>query len=166
MARRMSNRRGKIPRARLSTRLAQAKFLEVFAESGLQTPAARAAGVQMSTVRTWKIHDAKFAELFADAVDHSADLLEKEARRRAETGWDEPVFQGGKQVGVVHKYSDTLLALLLKGRRRDVFKDAVELDGKLKTGPLIDPRTSSDEELEARLVAALAKLRSEKDTES
>jgi hypothetical protein len=41
-------------------------------------------------------------------------LLEDEAKRRACNGVLKPVFQGGKKVGVVREYSDTLLIFLLK----------------------------------------------------
>lgn len=47
-----------------------------------------------------------------EAVDASRPSIESEVRRRAVEGWDEPIFQGGKQVGVRRRYSDTLLKAL------------------------------------------------------
>jgi hypothetical protein len=61
------------------------------------------------------------------------------------------VYQGGKQVGFVQDYSDTLLIFMLKGRRPQKFRDnthvehgggltleqlvAGSLPGKPKAGP-------------------------------
>ncbi len=52
-----------------------------------------------------------------------ADLLEDEAVRRAKDGVEEPVYQGGKLVGHVQKYSDTLLIFLLKGAKPEKFRE-------------------------------------------
>lgn len=62
-------------------------------------------------------------------MESSADLLEQAARRRAIDGWEEPVYQGGQLIGSKTVYSDSLLALLLKGRRKSVFADRTELTG-------------------------------------
>ncbi len=43
--------------------------------------------------------------------------------RRAVDGVDEPVYQGGKKVGSITRYSDTLLIFLLKANR-DKFRQA------------------------------------------
>jgi hypothetical protein len=59
----------------------------------------------------------------------AADKLESEARRRAIEGVEEPVYQGGQLVGTRMVYSDSLLALLLKGRRKKVFAERVETTG-------------------------------------
>lgn len=59
----------------------------------------------------------------------AADKLEAEARRRALEGTEEPVYQGGLLVGTKRVYSDSLMALLLKGRRKKVFADRTELTG-------------------------------------
>jgi hypothetical protein len=42
--------------------------------------------------------------------------LETEAYRRAVLGYEEPVYQPGEKVGVVTRYSDNLLMLLLRSR--------------------------------------------------
>src|SRR5271155_5157904 len=54
---------------------------------------------------------------WAEAVEAGVDLLEQEALRRAREGVDRPAFQGGVCVGMVREYSDTLMAMLLSGRR-------------------------------------------------
>lgn len=80
--------------------------------------------------------DELFAAAWDDALDQASDLLEKEARRRAHDGWDEPVFgslgnnQGSGEIGTVRKYSDTLLIFLLKGARPEKYRDRHEVTGK------------------------------------
>lgn len=67
--------------------------------------------------------DEKFARAWDAALEAATDVLEKEAVRRAVQGVDEPVYQGGKQVGSITRYSDTLLIFLLKANR-DKFRQA------------------------------------------
>ena len=55
-----------------------------------------------------------------------ADMLEDEAVRRAKDGVERPVYQGGKLVGHVQEYSDTLLIFLLKGARPEKYRDRVQ----------------------------------------
>lgn len=101
-----------------------------------------------------------YAELFAAAVDIATDVLEHEARRRAVTGLVRYRFtkDGDPLVHPVTgepyyelEYSDTMLALVLKGRRGDVFKERRELtgkDGAPLMGPPPDLTKLSDEELD------------------
>ena len=86
------------------------------------------------------------------------DRLENAARKRAEFGVERPVFQHGAEVGTVTDYSDNLLMFLLKGRRPEVFKERSEVDQRVHA-ELIDPRTSTDAELEARILAAADEIR-------
>jgi hypothetical protein len=64
-----------------------------------------------------------FAQAYSNAMEAGTDLIEQEARRRAVEGYDRPVFQRGQLAGLERVYSDMLLALLLRGRRPDVFRD-------------------------------------------
>jgi hypothetical protein len=92
--------------------------------------ACRAAKVGRRTVYQWLERDDAFRERYVDALEESVDMAEHEARRRAIKGTLKPVFQGGVQVGTIREYSDTLLALILKGRRKEVFSDRHEFTGK------------------------------------
>jgi hypothetical protein len=58
-----------------------------------------------------------------------ADQLEQEARRRAHDGVRKPVYQGGKRVGYIQEYSDTLLIFLLKGLRPEKYRERFEHSG-------------------------------------
>src|SRR5262249_4954507 len=49
-----------------------------------------------------------------------------EMRRRALVGWDEPVYQGGKLVGHIRKFSDTLLIFALKAERPEKYRERYE----------------------------------------
>ena len=55
-----------------------------------------------------------FAAQWDEALGEGIDLLEAEARRRAVTGIDKPVYYKGKVVGSITKYSDKLLMFLFK----------------------------------------------------
>jgi hypothetical protein len=88
------------------------------------------------TVYAWRQHDPEFAKAWDDAYAAGGDAIEEEARRRAMDGWDEAVFQGGEQVGVVHRYSDRLLERLLKGRKPQIYGDLVSITNQIQTEPV------------------------------
>lgn len=107
---------------------ARVAFLAVLAKGGSPHKAASAIGIDRRTAFVWKAKDAEFAELWDDAVEAGNDGLEDEARRRAVDGIDKPITVAGDRE-VVKEYSDTLLTLMLKGRRRAVYSDKVEHSG-------------------------------------
>lgn len=76
------------------------------------TKAAAVAGVNRSTVYAWQRDDEAFAERFAEAIGERDDALREIIWNRAYVGWQEPVFQLGRQVGEVHKYDSVLLQKL------------------------------------------------------
>ncbi len=71
-------------------------------------------------------HNADFRAAWEKAERIGTKLLEGEASRRAFHGTKKPVYQGGKHVGDIQEYFDTLLIFLLKARRpkryRETFK--------------------------------------------
>jgi AcrR family transcriptional regulator len=115
---------------RLRDNVAKAAFLRIFATLGNVLKSAEGAGVGRRTVYHWLEDDARFKELYAEAREDALDRLEEEARRRAVDGVLEPVYQGGRKVGEIRQFSDTLLMLLLKSKRPDVFRDRHEHTGK------------------------------------
>jgi hypothetical protein len=50
-------------------------------------------------------------------MEAGVDRLEDEAHRRAARGVEKPVYQGGVMVGTITEYSDTLMTVMLKGKR-------------------------------------------------
>jgi hypothetical protein len=139
-------------------RRAQARYLRSYAKTGNITTACRRAKISRPTLYRWRDTDQKFAKLEAEAVEQANDMLVREARRRAERGWLEPVYQRGVQVGTIRKYSDALMITLLKGHRPEVYKDRVDVDSRVRHGALIDSQTSTDDELRARIAQALQLL--------
>jgi hypothetical protein len=118
---------------------AQATFLDALAHGLSATGGASAAGVGRRTVYNWREADPEFAKAWDLAVESGTDLLEDEAWRRAVKGNEEPIVSMGKVVYgkdgeplTIHKQSDTIMALLLKGRRREKFSDRVSSDVTLK----------------------------------
>lgn len=97
-------------------------FLAAYAECGTVTHAAEYAGISRDTHYEWLKDDA-YRQAFEEAYEEAIEHLEVEARRRAASGVDEPVFYLGQQVGAVRKYSDNLLMFLLKAARPERYKD-------------------------------------------
>lgn len=113
-------------------------FLGWLAKGYTPKTAAAKIGVSRTTVFNWKADPRpewrpegtpSFTELWVSAVDEGTDVFEEEARRRAIDGVDEPVFQQGECVGFMRKYSDTLLVMMLKGRRPETYRDRQEITG-------------------------------------
>ncbi|MEQ8847564.1 hypothetical protein [Botrimarina sp.] len=104
----------------------QRNFLAAFALAGSVRRAEKAARASRRSHSRWMATDPDYAEAFEQTRRVASDMLEEEARRRAVEGWEEPIFQNGKQVGVKRRYSDTLLIFLLKGNNPAKFGDRVE----------------------------------------
>lgn len=139
-------------------------FLRALGNVPVVREAARAAGVTRSTAYKARKADPEFARAWDEALENGIDCAELEAFRRAVVGYEEPVvFQGrltyieardptapggvllddnGKPVLValtIRRYSDRLLEVILKGRRKSVYSDRTELvspDGSLS--PVVD----------------------------
>ncbi len=114
----------------LSKKQKQRLFLDTYAEKANVLLAARAAGVSRQMVYLWLEHDEDFGFAFNQAKEDARDVLRAEIYRRGKEGWDEPVFQQGKLIDTVRKYSDTLLIFHSKAlmpEYRD--KQQVEVSG-------------------------------------
>lgn len=98
---------------------------------GNRTRAAAATGVSTTTTWLWRRDDDVFRERYMEAMKIAAELHEDEMFRRASEGVLEPVFQGGRLVGSVRKFSDTLLIFALKGALPEKYKERVEHTGEV-----------------------------------
>lgn len=125
---------------------AQQRFLKAFCQTGNVSLAAKSAKVRRQTHYEWldrEVTDGiadqadSYTRAYTEAEAIAVDLLEGEAVRRAKDGVLEPVFQGGKRVGSIRRYSDTLLIFLLKGRKPEMYRERFEHTGKNGT-PLFD----------------------------
>ncbi len=109
----------------------QAKFLTHLAETGQVTKSATLAGWDRVQAYKLKAANEKFAADWEAALESFADHLEAEATRRAVAGVEKGVWHQGVRVGNEQQYSDSLLALMLKAKRKREYGDAskVELSG-------------------------------------
>lgn len=105
----------------------QAAFLGGLSQNGHVLEAARAAKVARALVYLWRKEDTAFAEAWDDAIEMFVDKLEREAYRRGIEGYDEDVFYKGVKMATQRKYSDSLLALTLKGNRAKYRESRVEV---------------------------------------
>lgn len=108
---------------------AQKRFLVLFRQTGIVLRACLAAKIGRRTVYDWLQEDPAFKVAYLEAAEDACDTLEEEARRRGAEGWEEPVYQGGEQVGTIRKFSDRMLELTLKARRPEKFRERYEHTG-------------------------------------
>ena len=104
-------------------------FLAAFARTGIILRAAEMAKVDRHNHARWMREDKTYAKAFGEATDMACDILEEEMRRRGVEGVEEPVYQGGKLVGSVRKYSDVLLIFALKGAMPQKYRERYEHSG-------------------------------------
>jgi hypothetical protein len=108
------------------TTLHKKKFLEKYLKYYMVEPAAKAAGIERSTVYRWLKKDKDFAEKFEQARRDVLTVLEDEAFRRACKGVAEPVFYKGEECGEVQKFSDRLLITLLKAYAPEKYRERTD----------------------------------------
>jgi hypothetical protein len=146
--------RAKVPR--MTTERRKAAFIEELTRRGIVTDAARAAGVHRCTPYAWYEDDAEFAAAWVDAVEQAIDTMESEAFRRAVEGLEKPVFQGGRCVGSIREYSDTLLIAMLKAHRPAKYRDHTSMEITGANGGPIRHADTSPEKLQAYALECLA----------
>lgn len=151
------------PRANKSQQHKKA-FLAAYAGTGNISAAAKAAGIDRTAHYEWIKSDEAYREAFDVADAESVDLLEREARRRAAEGVDEPVIHQGQMMGAwvtangetvapntpgatlipltIKKYSDTLLIFLLKGARPERYRDNARVEHTGRGGGPIETKTT------------------------
>lgn len=101
----------------------QTVFLKHLCKTGNVAASCRKAKINRTLVYDWRAQDSTFAKAWDEALVISVEMLEEEARRRAQDGVLEPVFYLGKRAGAVRKYSDTLLIFLLKAHKPDKYRE-------------------------------------------
>lgn len=104
---------------------AEQRFLAALARNGNVTLACRHARINHATAYRWREAEPNFKEAWTHALTAAADVLEKEAWRRAVKGTLRPVFHEGVQVGSVTVYSDKLLEFLLKAAAPEKYRERV-----------------------------------------
>ena len=132
----------------------RAPFMELFfvsfREHGTQNPACIAANLHRSTVTEWLRADVDgFRDRYREAQKDVNDRVEREIVRRGVEGYEEPVFQGGKQVGTIRKFDSRMLELYLK-RHLPEYKESFTVDHNVSGGIMAVPQVESKEEWERR----------------
>jgi len=107
----------------------QEKFITSLAKCGNVSVAVKTARIGRRTAYEHRASDKVFAAAWEEALECAGDLLEEEARRRAQDGVLKPVWHKGEEVGKVREYSDTLLIFLLKGAKPDKYKERRVIEG-------------------------------------
>lgn len=110
----------------------KAIFLAALATSGVVLTACKKARIGRTTAYKTRDEDEDFATAWDAALDDAADEMEEEAHRRAVKGVLKPVYQGGKKVGSIREYSDTLLIFRLKAARPEKYRERHEIDHRGK----------------------------------
>lgn len=138
------------------------RYLDVLAETGNHSAAARAIDITPSTATAWRKDDGfviklegeeyAFGALCEDAMDIFADAVEAETVRRAVQGYEEPIVYKGQIMSeideetgkckpiTITKFSDRLLEVLLKGQKPKYAGEAqVNINAGEGSGVLVVP---------------------------
>lgn len=154
----------------------QPAFLAALREMPVVQHACNTVGIERSTAYRARLADEAFAKAWEEAMEAGVDRAEQEAFRRGVVGFHEPVIDKGRLAYVyeryldddgqeqwrmklddqgqpipltVRKHSDPMLALILKGRRKQVYAERTEVTGA-DGGPV-----ATDNTVRATRVAAL-----------
>lgn len=121
----------KAPADAVRTPRVRAIVIDILRRGGSWQLASDEADVSRKSIRKWYLEDPEFREECDDAIEGGTDRLEDEAIRRGQRGVRKAVYHQGVIVGYERVYSDGLLTLNLKARRRDKYseKSSVEMAG-------------------------------------
>lgn len=118
----------------------RAVFLESLRKTANVSYSAKVAGVRRSSAYRARDKSVSFASKWDDALEEGIAALEEAARVRAFEGVDEPVFQGGIEVGAKRVYSDRLAELLLKAHRPEKYRERHDIKTDIMSPPIINIR--------------------------
>jgi hypothetical protein len=149
----------------------QEAFLAALRQMPVIRHACDTVGIERTTAWRARQANKDFAQLWDDAMADGVDRAEQEAFRRGVTGWNEPVYHQGRLQyayrrvppdpekgtaetwelaldesgqpipATINKRSDSLLTLVLKGRRKEVYAERTEITGA-DGGPLAIDETT------------------------
>lgn len=110
-----------------------ADFLEVLEMTGCSVrQACKKSGINRQLSDALRVRVPAFKAAWDDIFEAVTDSLEEAGLKRAVDGVEEDVYFHGMKVGKKRVYSDSLLSMMLQGRRSSVYKQrtAAELTGK------------------------------------
>jgi hypothetical protein len=103
--------------------------------------------------------DPEFARQVELARSVGASVLEDEAMRRGLQGVEKPVFQGGKLVGHVREFSDTLLLALLRAHLPEKYTERSKTELTGADGGPVKVQDMLPLEVQQRLAAILQRAK-------
>lgn len=121
----------------------RAYFAAIAENGGFKNRASASVGIDRSTPYQWLADNPEFRDHYdkamAVAMESAAENLMAEVIRRGQEGIMEPVFYKGRKVGLVRKYSDTLLMFRLNAMGQGTRQSAVSFDAsRLFTDEVMD----------------------------
>lgn len=118
---------------RLGLVLKMADFLQTLGSTGCSVrQACKRSGINRMLADSLRVRVPAFAAAWDEVFEEVTDTLEEAGLKRAVDGVEEDVYFQGMKVGKKRVYSDSLLAMMLQGRRPGTYKQrtAAELTGK------------------------------------
>lgn len=103
-------------------------FLRYLASSGNLSYSLKQVGISRSTFQNTCNQNKEFDALVEEAKQYAADMLEMEARRRAEQGTDKGIWHQGDLVGTEKVYSDSLMKTLLEAHLPEKYRRRSSID--------------------------------------
>lgn len=119
----------------------------------------RISGLNRTAAEALKIRSPDFAKAWRDTYEEITDRLEEEGFRRAVEGVQQDVYSNGVVVGTKTVYSDALLALMLQGRRSDVYRNKVSTEVSGPNGAPMELAALSDDQLDAIIKTKMAEAK-------
>ena len=114
------------------------------ATRGIVRDACNAAWIYRRTDYRWRKKEESFTDACTLAEETSADLIEGEAMRRAVDGYDKPVIYQGEITDTYTEYSDSLMSMLLRGNKKEKYKERTEHSGAIGRPMTLDTETKED----------------------
>lgn len=105
------------------------EYCNLLANRFRHNEAATAAGIQWAEFRLLVCKNEELATLYQEAQEIRrmgvAEQVQDNIERRALEGWDEPIYQGGKQVGYRRRFSDRCMEMLAKSVSPEKFSEQI-----------------------------------------
>lgn len=137
-------------------------FCRTYSTRGIIRDACLAAGISPRTYKRWRKDYEDFHEACELAEEFAADIVEAEARRRALEGFERPVIYKGEITDTYTDYSDSLMAMLLKGSKPERYKERSKVEHGGKIGR---PMELEKEDKESIVSSILGMISSKPDPE-
>ena len=113
-------------------------YIARLTQCGLKRQAAQEVGTNFAVVAIARKQDPAFDAGANHAYELYKESLEAEIHRRAVLGWEEPVYQGGREVGKVRKFDSALLSMHAR-RHIPEYREQLKVEVDQTTRVLVVP---------------------------